>query len=173
MPTGTWPTPQNAERPYLKFRLGTYVPDPLPLREPLHQPSMWESSLGHSGGRANKEWENQSTLESLLAGWDQHCLQAFSYLSPFWGKALETRGWHGICQNKFSFSSQGNLSQTFCSLSLWNDSYKLNSNCRNMSYLQYIANRLNMAHVIFFLQYSLRQEPYIDIRGQRPIPATI
>ena len=28
---------------------------------------------------------------------------------------------------------------------------------------------------LFFLfaQYSLRQEPYIDTRGQRPIPATI
>jgi len=25
----------------------------------------------------------------------------------------------------------------------------------------------------FSLQYSLRQEPYIDLRGQRPVPATI
>lgn len=74
MPTGTWPNPQNAKRPYLKFRLGTYVPAPLPLREPLHQPSMQASSLGHSGDGANKEEENQSALESVLAGWDQPCL---------------------------------------------------------------------------------------------------
>ena len=26
IPTGTWPTPQNEKLPYLKFRLGTYVP---------------------------------------------------------------------------------------------------------------------------------------------------
>ena len=25
VPTGTWSFPQNAKRPYLKFRLGTYV----------------------------------------------------------------------------------------------------------------------------------------------------
>ena len=29
IPTGTWPSPQNAKRsPYLKFRLGTYAPFP-------------------------------------------------------------------------------------------------------------------------------------------------
>ena len=31
IPTGTWPTPQNAKQLYLKFRPGTYL---FPLREP-------------------------------------------------------------------------------------------------------------------------------------------
>jgi len=35
---------------------------------------MRASFLGHSGGGANKEGENQSAMESLLAGWDQPCL---------------------------------------------------------------------------------------------------
>ena len=30
------------------------------------------------------------------------------------------------------------MSQTFCTLSLWNDSYKLNSNCRNVSYNKHL-----------------------------------
>ena len=34
IPTGTWPTSQNAKGPYLKFRLGTYLP-PLKERAPL------------------------------------------------------------------------------------------------------------------------------------------
>lgn len=28
IPTGTWPTPQNAKQPFLKYRLGIYVPSP-------------------------------------------------------------------------------------------------------------------------------------------------
>ena len=33
---GTWPTPQNGKWPYLKFRLGTYIPQPPPPPPPPH-----------------------------------------------------------------------------------------------------------------------------------------